>query len=562
MGKVTPAHDRLLSEIARREWQFRRRHFVRELGAYVPLRPELPRVCAEVQREKLAFWQDILEELDALDEAQLSEVAREDRFVLRQQVETFVAQQHFREYERPFNAFTTFWGDVAAVIREERFDSEDKYRTALAMMADVPRYFAEMTEVMKDGLARGFSQPARIVPQCLKSLETFVRQSPAETDYYKPFKALPPQMPAATREALREAALDTIREAVLPAHEALLTFMRSTYLPAATDVIAACDLPDGRAYYESRLREFTTLETTPEAVFEAGLAEVELCRSKMTEAMRETGFSGDIAAFVKQLETAPEFYARTPEELLMRASWIARRIEGKLHLFFGVLPRGRYAIEPVPDDIAPNFPAGTGAPGLFLLNTYDLPSRPLYLLPDLTLHEAVPGHCFQTALAAENPDRPDFRAKTYSIAYGNAWALYCEKTLGIEMGVYETPYELFGMWSSLALRAVRMVVDVGIHAKGWSYERALDYLICNTGLHPRAMEAELRRYISWPGQALGYYLGMMTIERARAGAENTLKSDFDIRVFHDRIMGLGPVPMSLVEDSIDAMIAEKLSAKR
>jgi len=201
----------------------------------------------------------------------------------------------------------------------------------------------------------------------------------------------------------------------------------------------------------------------------------------------------------------------------------------------------------------------TGAPGLYLLNTYNLGARPLYLLPVLTLHEAVPGHCFQMSLAAENPNRPPFRAETYAIAYGNAWALYCEKRLGVEMSIYETPYELFGMWSLLALRAARMVVDVGVHAKGWSYDQARDYMAANTGLPDSVIVTELVRYISWPGQALGYYLGMMTIERVRARAEQALGADFDIRAFHDRILELGPVPMTVVEDSIDRMIAEQSS---
>ncbi|EIM30008.1 DUF885 domain-containing protein [Microvirga lotononidis] len=553
------AADKTLADIAAREWSFRRRHVVRELGAYVPLRGELPKADVPTQTEKSRFWTAILQDLAEIDGTALSDAGQEDLLVLRHQVEALLRSQQFRDYERPFNGFTSFWDDTAASIREETFDQEQKYRHAITLMRDIPRYFRENIENMRLGLMRGFSQPSVVLPAVIKTIEAVLAQHPVDTDYFKPFLAFPPQIPPGTRDELRNEALSAINDAVLPAFADLLDFMRAVYSPAATQRISAAQLPDGPRYYEVKVREFTTLEIGAEEVYDTGLREVETCRENMMAAMRATGFSGSFADFLSFLKSDPQFYAKSAEELLMRAAWITKKVEGKLDRFFGLLPRRRFAIERVPDAIAPAYPMGTGGPGLYLVNTYNLTARPLYILPVLTLHEAVPGHCFQMSLAAENKSRPAFRSETYGIAYGNAWALYCEKRLGVAMEIYETPYELFGMWSFLMLRAVRMVVDVGIHAKSWEYERASRYMAENTGLPAQVVGAELNRYISWPGQALGYYLGMIAIERARDTAEQVLGEDFDIREFHDRILALGPVPMSVVETTIDLWIREKQS---
>ncbi|MGF9566422.1 DUF885 family protein [Neorhizobium sp. JUb45] len=553
--------DRMLADIAAREWSFRRQHVVRELGAYVPLRGVLPNIDPASQAEKLAFWTSVLCELHELDADALSPTGREDRLVLRQQVEALRLSQVFRDYERPFNGSTSFWDDTAASIREEAFDSERKYRDAIGLMRDMPRYFDEAIANMQAGLARGFSQPAIILPAAIRTIEAVLAQALDDTDYFQPFRAFPQSVPVAVRDDLAQQASVAIADAVLPAYARLLVFMRDVYAAGAVTPIAATELPDGQAYYDAKVREFTTLDMQADDIYDLGLAEVETCSAQMLQAMRASGFDGTLPEFLAFLKNDPQFYPVSAQDLLMRAAWITKKVEAKLDRFFGLLPRRRFAIEPVPDSIAPTYPMGTGAPGLYLLNTHNLAARPLYILPVLTLHEAVPGHCFQMSLAAENDARPAFRSQTYAIAYGNAWALYCEKRLGVEMGIYETPYDLFGMWSLLTLRAVRMVVDVGVHAKGWDYDRARDYMTEKTGLPLPVIEAELKRYISWPGQALGYYLGMMAIERAREKAEKLLGPAFDIRAFHDRILALGPVPMTVVENSIDQMIAEQLDAQ-
>lgn len=549
--------DENLTAIAEREWRFRRLHIVRELGAYVPLLPRLPQIDEATQTAKLQFWEDIIDELDSLPHHSLSSGGREDRLVLRQQLDSLVQQQRFKDYQRPFNAFTTFWGDVAAVIREEHYDDDKKYLYVIAIMNDLPRYFEQAKDNMAAGLTRGFSQPTSVLQNCIDTISEITRQHAEDTGYFMPFREL--SATVKDHQSLREQALKAIETAVLPAHVALLKFMTDTYRPRATHDIAAKSLPDGMDYYESKVREFTTLDIDIDNIYDIGLEQVDFCREKMLQSVEESGFGKSLSSYLDFLKNSPEFYATTPKELLMHASWVARRAEAKLHLFFNKLPRQRFAIEAVPDSIAPSFPMGTGAPGLYLLNTYNLPARPLYTLPVLTLHEAVPGHCFQMALALENHDRPAFRTKTYSIAYGNAWALYCERRLGLEMGIYETTHEHFGMWSLQALRAVRLVVDIGIHTKSWDFDRAFEFMTSMTGLPKSSLEFEIKRYISWPGQALGYYLGMLAIERAREKATAALGSCFDLREFHDRILALGPVPLTVVEQSVDEMINEKIS---
>jgi uncharacterized protein (DUF885 family) len=277
-------------------------------------------------------------------------------------------------------------------------------------------------------------------------------------------------------------------------------------------------------------------------------------RAEMLDVIRQTGFQGDLPAFLQFLRTDPRFYAKTPEELLMRAAYIAKRVDGKVGDYFGYLPRSRFAIIPVAPEQAPYYTSGRGGPGVYMVNTYNLPARALYSLTALTLHESAPGHAFQMPVALEQKGRPAFR-NAYISAYGEGWALYTER-LGAEMGMYETPYETFGMLSYQAWRAARLVVDTGVHAKGWTRAQAQAYLHDNTALSDHEIETEVDRYISWPGQALSYYLGEMAIVEARVRAEAALGSRFDLRAFHDTVLNLGSVPLPVLRARIDTFIAE------
>jgi uncharacterized protein (DUF885 family) len=418
----------------------------------------------------------------------------------------------------------------------------------------VPRYFHEQMDEMRAGAARGFTPPRITMAGRDASITAVTDATPEASFFYTPFKDMP-GFSAAEQASLRADAVKTIRETVQPAYVELLKFMRAEYLPHMRTTLAAEDLPDGKAFYREKIREFTTLDMDPAAIHALGEAEVARLHAEMLTAMKETGFKGDFPAFLKFLRSDPQFYAKTPDELLMRAALIAKEFDGKAAQYFGLLPRARFAIKPVPEDIAPFYTAGRGGPGTYLLNTYALPTRPLYSLTALTLHESAPGHAFQMSLALEHKDQPKFRQHTYISAYGEGWALYCEK-LGLEMGMYKTPYDRFGMLGYQIWRAARLVIDTGIHSQGWTRERAIAYLRDYSALPEHEIETEVDRYIAWPAQALSYYLGEMAIVKARAKAESQLGTRFNIRAFHDAVLELGSVPLPVLTARIDRFIAE------
>lgn len=517
--------------------------------------PGLPDVGPAMQAAKLARWTRTLAALDAIRFADLSPAQQVNYAVYRQQIVSLLNEQKYRDYEKPLNSDSSFWGNVAEAARGG-FVREKDYRDYLAMLRSVPRFFDQNVANMRAGLKRGFT-PSRITLQGRDiGVAQVVEAGAGEgSPFYAPFRTMPAAIPPATQAALRGQALAAIRDQVVPAHRTLLAFLRDEYIPGARTALAAYDLPDGRAYYQSKIDEFTTEAKTADEVHAIGLAEMARIRARMRHVMAASGFKGDLPAFLTFLRTDPRFYARTPQDLLDRAAWIAKTFDAKASQWFGRLPRSRFAIKPVPADLAPFYTGGRGGPGIYLVNTYNLPSRPLYSLPALTLHESAPGHAFQMPLAAENKDLPAFRRDTYLSVYGEGWALYCE-ALGEEMGMYETPYEVFGMLSYQAWRASRLVVDTGLHAKGWSREQAQRYLHDNTALSDHEIETEVDRYIAWPGQALSYYMGELAIQRARARAEKALGPKFDIRAFHDAVLALGSVPVSEIERRTDRLIAD------
>ena len=407
---------------------------------------------------------------------------------------------------------------------------------------------------MRAGLKRGFTPPRVTITGLDASLTAVTAVAPEASLYYTPFKDMP-SIPAAKQATLRADAIAVIHDTVQPAYEELLKFMRTEYVPGARQSLGAKDLPDGQSYYQSKIREFTTLDMEPDAIHALGEKEVARLHEEMLAAMKETGFKGDFPAFLKYLRSDPKFAARTPEELLMRAAWIAKKFDGKASRYFGYLPRARFAIEPVPAEMAPFYTAGRGGPTLYLVNTYNVATRPLFNLTALTLHESAPGHSFQLSITMEHKKQPEFRQHTYISAYGEGWALYCER-LGIEMGMYETPYDRFGMLGYQMWRAARLVVDTGIHSEGWTRERAVAYFREYTALPEHEIDTEIDRYISWPGQALSYYLGELSIVKIRAKAEQALGPKFNVRAFHDAILELGSVPLPILEARMDRFIAE------
>ncbi len=545
--------DARLRAIYTAEWKWRDEQIANNEDAQKPIRDHLPKVDPASQAMRLRMWQDVLEKLNSIPRAQLSAAEQLNYDVYRPQIETLIASQSYRDFEMPANADTTFWTDLGYTARRPYRTPQD-YRNWISQMSDIPRYFREQTDEMRQGLQRGFTPPRVTLQGRDASITAVTEAEPGASLFYTPFKDMP-GVSEAEQVNLRTQAISAIRESVQPAYRELLKFMRTEYLPGTRTTLAAYDLPDGRNYYRAKIREFTTLDQDPAAIHAFGESEVERLHKEMLAVMKETGFAGDFASFLVFLRTDPQFQAKTPQELLMRAAWIAKRFDAKASQFFGLLPRARFAIRPVPDDLAPFYTAGRGGPGQYLVNTYDLPNRPLYNLTALTLHESAPGHAFQMPLALEHKQQPEFRQHTYLSAYGEGWALYCER-LGLEMGMYETPYDRFGMLNYQIWRAARLVVDTGIHAQGWSRERALAYLREYTALPEHEIETEVDRYIAWPAQALSYYLGEDAILKARSRAEQALGGHFNLRAFHDTVLELGSVPIPVLSARIDRFIAE------
>jgi uncharacterized protein (DUF885 family) len=552
-GAKGESADARLQAIYSTEWKWREEQIPDDEDSQRPVSDHLPKVDPASQEKRLQYWEDVLHRLDAIPRAELSPHEQVNFAVYHPQIQALITKQKFRDFEMPANSDTTFWTDVGFTARRT-FRTLHDYKNWIAQMRDIPRYFHEQMDEMRVGLKRGFTPPKVTMEGRDASLTAVTNATPEASLLYTPFKDMP-GISAADQASLRAEAVQVIRDVAQPAYVELLKFMRTEYVPGLRTTLAAQDLPDGKAFYRAKILEFTTLDMDPDAIHALGVAEVARLHDEMLAVMKETGFKGDFPAFLKYLRTDPRFYAKSADELLMRAAWIAKKFDGKASLYFGLLPRGRFAIKPVPDDLAPFYTAGRGGASVYLVNTYDLPSRPLYNLTALTLHESAPGHSFQGALALEHHDQPEFRQKTYISAYGEGWALYCEK-LGLEMGMYETPYDRFGMLGYQIWRAARLVVDTGIHSQGWTRDQAIAYFKQYTALPEREIGTEVDRYIAWPGQALSYYLGERAILQAREKAEKALGDKFNLRAFHDTVLELGSVPLPVMEARIDKFIAD------
>jgi len=554
-GSAAEPTDSQFIQLTKKEWQWRTSQMSGEDEEDSQPSPHdhLPKVDPKTQNDRLQYWLKVRQELDAFKQSDLSHENQINYAVYRQQIDSFIANQQYKEYEKPLNADTTFWTNLVGIARQ-KFKSQTEYELYLKQLKDMPRYFDDQMANMQLGLKRGFTPPRVTLEGRDSSIKSASEPMGEQNPYYEPFKKMPSSISTEEQASLRKEAIEVINSAVVPAHRKLLKFFTTVYIPNARVDLAATTLPDGKNYYQSKIKEFTTTDLSADEIHNIGLAEVAKIHAEMEAVVREVKFGGSFAEFLSFLRTDKQFYAKTPDELLMHAAFIAKEFDGKAKDYFGLLPRARFAIVPVPPDMAPFYTAGRGGPGVYLVNTYNLPSRPLYALPALTLHESAPGHAFQMSLSNEHKDQPPFRAQGYFSGYGEGWALYCEK-LGVEMGMYHTPYEMFGMYTYQMWRAARLVVDTGIHSKGWTREQAQRYLHDNTALSDHEIETEVDRYISWPGQALAYYLGERTIVMARARAEKALGKKFNLKAFHDTVLSLGSVPLPVLDAEIDRFIA-------
>jgi len=525
--------------------------------------PEPMTVAPEDYARRLEQDEAFYARLRAVDPSGLSEKDRLEydifEFVLRQRIE----RAAFKPWRMPFVSSNGFFNNIAITLTQAPRETVADVELYIDRIEKLPDYFDQQIANMRAGLEAGFSMPREIMPGVVGVVEAQVVDSVEESPLWPPFETLPAHFSDREKERLRRAGRKAIETKATPAYERVLTFFEEEYVPQARTSLAITDTPDGDAYYRHLLEYNTTIEdASPDEIHEIGLAEVARIRGEMEAIIAEVGFEGGFDAFLDFLRTDPQFYPKTADELMKEATFIAKRIDGRLPAFFNKLPRMPYGVFPVPADLAPNYTTGrywwppidrsTG--GRYLVNTYALDKRPLYNLTALTLHEAVPGHHLQVALSQEVADAAPFRSYLYLMGHAEGWGLYCEK-LGLEMGVYDTPYERFGQLTYEMWRATRLVVDTGIHAKGWSREEAVDYMAANTALSVLNIRTEVDRYVATPGQATAYKMGEIKIWELRRRAEAALGADFDLGRFHDLVIADGSMPLSLVERRVDAYIA-------
>jgi len=530
----------------------------------------LPSVSVADEARRADFWRGLRDGLKSVDRSKLGTQDQISYDMFEGELSDAIADFNFKGYYFPITVDEGFHIALARLPSRVPFRTAKDYENYIARLRALPEYMAQHVALMREGLGAGYNLPRIAFEGYEVTIATHVVEDPARSVFYAPFERFPASLSESERSRFRQAGTSAIRESVMPGYRKFLDFMVNEYLPKTRTSIGASDLPNGRDYYQHLIRRFTTLELDADQIHRIGLDEVARIRSEMMEVIKKLGFSGDFAAFLKFLRTDPRFYPKTPEQLLKEASYIAKRMDGKLPSLFKTLPRLPYGIQPVPAHLAPKYTAGryvgpafgSSEPGYYWVNTYALDSRPLYTLESLTLHEAVPGHHLQNALARELQDLPPFRRFINVGAFGEGWGLYSER-LGLEAGFYTDPYSNFGRLTYEMWRACRLVVDTGMHAKGWTRPQAMDFLASNTALSLHEIRTETDRYISWPGQALGYKLGELKIRELRGKAEQALGDRFEVREFHDVVLRKGPVPLSVLESQVNSYIEEvKANATR
>ena len=457
--------------------------------------------------------------------------------------------------------------NVAQVITSTTFRTTKDYEDLVARLNGVPALIDQTIALLEKGLEQKMTPPQVTLRDVPQQVLNQIVKDPATSPTLTPFKEMSALVPAADQTRLRQAATEAYTKKVGPAFQKLHDFLVAKYLPGARATIGANKLPNGEKIYAFTTRQQTTTDLTPAQIHQIGLAEVKRIRGEMDKVITGTGFKGDFHAFMKFLLTDPKFYYTDAESLLAHYRDFAKQVDPKLVEFFGILPRLPYGIKAVPayaekSQAGGYYEAGSlkaGRPGYFFLNTYDLPSRPKWGIETLTLHEAVPGHHFQLAIAQEMEDLPEFRKHGGYNAFGEGWALYAE-FLGYEMGFFKDPYQNFGHLADEMLRAVRLVVDTGLHSMDWTREQAIKYFQDNSGTPPHDIEVEVDRYIVWPSQALGYKIGQLKIQELRAYAEKELGQKMDLRAFHDEVLKNGSLPMSVLETHVREWVAKRKAA--
>lgn len=550
--------DQQFSQLAEQIWQAETRLTTTAADRL----PDMSAAALSTRQQQRLEWQQQLQQVSV---SQLSEQNQINHAILQYRLANHIDEYRFNAHLTPLTSESGFHTSVAMMLQRSALRQSADVENYLKKLASVPVYMQQQTDWMRQGLLTGITQPKAVLKGFEQSIISYVTEDITASVFYRPFLTKPDSIDSADWQQLQSRAQQVISNDVNPAYQAFYNFMVQDYIPGARTSIAASVLPDGAAFYQNRLEHYTTLDLTPLQVHDTGLTEVKRIRAEMQAIIDQLEFSGSFADFIRFLRTDPQFYPQSEQELMRYAAWLSKQADAELPRLFKTLPRTPYGVVPVPAEIAPKYTTGrySGASrddqaGFYWVNTYALNRRPLYEMPALTLHEAVPGHHLQISLAREQASLPDYRRSFYTSAFGEGWGLYAEY-LGLEMGFYDDPYANFGRLTYEMWRAARLVVDTGMHSMGWSRQQAIDFLAENTALSMHNVTTEIDRYISWPAQALSYKLGEITIRRLRAEAEQKLLDKFDIRSFHDVVLSNGSVPLAVLEQQVAAYIAAQLA---
>ncbi len=507
---------------------------------------------------------EFLARLDKIDRAQLQGADRVNYDLFRRNLADRIEDYQFKTYLMPITNREGFHTSFAQLADRVPLRTVRDYENYCARLEAFKAYAAQYIDVMREGIKQGYVLPRIVLDGWEPAVEDHVVDDPTRSLLYGAFEKFPDAIAQKDRDRLTARGTKAIMDSVVPGYRVFGEFMKKEYVPACRETIGAADLPNGKAYYEYCVRYYTTLDLTPRQVHETGLSEVKRIRAEMDGVIAKTGFEGSFAEFLEFLRTDPRFYVTTPEALMKETALICKKADGQLPSLFKTLPRMPYGLKPVPDFIADKTstayyedPTGDGTrAGFYHVNTSRLESRPLYELEALSLHEAVPGHHLQIAIQYELPGVPNFRRYDWFTAFVEGWGLYSER-LGMEMGFYQDPYSDFGRLTYEMWRAMRLVVDTGMHYFGWTRQQAIDYMAANGALSLHNVTTEVDRYISWPGQAVAYKTGELKFRELRDYASKELGAGFDVREFHDVCLWSGAVPLQVLDDNVKAWVAEK-----
>ena len=559
------APTQALRQLFDQEWERRLREFPEQAIYFGDLRhaDRWTDLSAAAIARREAADRDALQRLKAIDRDGLppAEQLNYDTYAWLQQ--EAVDRQRFRERLQPV-------GHQGGPQNADRvaellpFATAADYRRYLRRLAALPVYLEQNIALMREGVAAGIVPPRVLMQRVPAQIAAQIVTDATASPFYRPFRRFPASLPAAEREALTQEAQALILQQVVPAYRAFGRYFNEEYLPNTRQAIAATARPDGAAYYDFLARSYTTTALTAQAIHEIGLSEVARIRAEMEKVKAETGFTGSLEAFFTFLRTDPRFFKKTPAELLAAYQAISKRIDPQMVTVFRRLPRLPYGVRPIPDNVAPNTTtayyqpgaADGSRPGYYYVNLFRPEMRPTWEMMALSLHEAVPGHHHQFALGLELPDAPNFRRTAYFVAYSEGWGLYAEQ-LGYDMGLYDDPYDRFGQLVYEMWRAVRLVVDTGMHAKGWGRQQAIDYFRAHAAKTEQDIVNEIDRYIGTPGQALAYKIGQLRISGLRTQAQRALGERFDLRDFNDAVLSTGSVPLAVLESHMGAWIARQ-----